>query len=150
MSRQQRSLLAQFRSGILPLQIENGRWWNIPVMERLCTMCSLNVVEDEYHFLCVCSAYCSLRDILYNEAKVSNTEFEGLTSDEKFIYLMQAESKAVSKYLSELSSHEGMLSILVFHKPQREFLILCSGSMTFNFTRSAQRSVPCVCIYVTK
>ncbi len=40
-------------------------------------------------------AYCNLRDILvltlYNEAGgggVSKTEFESLTSDDKFIYLM--------------------------------------------------------------
>ncbi len=116
------------------------------------SMCSLNVVEDEYHFLCVCSAYCNLRDILYNEARVSNTEFEGLTSDDKFVYLMQAESRLYRSIWVTLLSHEGMLSILVFHKPPREFIILYSGSMSYNFiifTRSAQRSVPRVCIYVT-
>ncbi len=33
MSRQHRSYLAQFRNGILPLQLEAGRWTNIAVEE---------------------------------------------------------------------------------------------------------------------
>ncbi len=31
-----RSLLAQFRAGVLPLEIECGRWRGIPVEERVC------------------------------------------------------------------------------------------------------------------
>ena len=46
-----RSLLAQFRAGILPFSIEVGRYRNIRLDERLCTLCDDNVVEDEIHFL---------------------------------------------------------------------------------------------------
>ncbi len=49
MSRRERSLLAQFRFGILSLEIEVGRYRNKPVAERKCPFCA--EVEDEIHFL---------------------------------------------------------------------------------------------------
>ena len=47
----QRSMFAQFRCGILPLEIEVGRYRDIPLKERICQLCN-NAVEDEIHFLC--------------------------------------------------------------------------------------------------
>ena len=47
-----RSIFCQFRSGILPLATETGRYRNVPADERLCEICNLNLVEDEIHFLC--------------------------------------------------------------------------------------------------
>ncbi len=52
-----RSYLAQFRSGILPLQIEVGRWANKNVEERLCLVCNEGLVEDEQHFIFHCYYY---------------------------------------------------------------------------------------------
>ena len=46
-----RSVLAQFRTGVLPLAVETGRFNNIPIEYRLCTFCHENVLEDEIHFL---------------------------------------------------------------------------------------------------
>ena len=62
MLRSHRSLLAQLRSGILPLRLETGRFQNIrdentghfqklKVEERVCTLCNLNCIEDEIHFV---------------------------------------------------------------------------------------------------
>ena len=51
LNREKRSLVAQLRSGILPLQVEVGRWQGIPIEERICPVCNLNQVEDECHFL---------------------------------------------------------------------------------------------------
>ena len=48
-TRYQKSLMAQFRLGILPLQIEVGRYRDIPLCNRICQMCNLNGVEDEIH-----------------------------------------------------------------------------------------------------
>ena len=45
-----RSLLAQFRAGMLPLSVEVDRYRNIPMEERLCTLCDDNIVEDEILF----------------------------------------------------------------------------------------------------
>ena len=56
-SKFKRSIFCQFRSGILPLVIETGRYRNVPADERLCEICNLNLVEDEIHFLCFCPRY---------------------------------------------------------------------------------------------
>ena len=77
LSRSQRSLLAQLRTGILPLRIETGRYQNIldkntvkfrkmKSNERLCTLCKENYVEDEIHFVCVCKIYDLHRKKLYD------------------------------------------------------------------------------------
>ena len=57
MNKQQGSLLAQLRTGILPLKIETGRYNNIPVHERTCSLCNMNVTEDEIHFVMICPLY---------------------------------------------------------------------------------------------
>ena len=60
-----RSIFCQFRSGILPLAIETGRYRNVSADERLCEICNLNLVENEIHFLCFCHRYQELRTELY-------------------------------------------------------------------------------------
>jgi hypothetical protein len=57
----QRSLLAQLRCGILPIRIETGRYRGEAVDDRICTMCSLDCIEDEYHFLLHCTDYFNLK-----------------------------------------------------------------------------------------
>jgi hypothetical protein len=47
----ERCVMAQFRLGILPLNIETGRFRNQPIEERICDLCELNEIEDESHFL---------------------------------------------------------------------------------------------------
>ena len=41
-----RSLFTQFRAGILPLNIETGRYRNVSFPDRLCTLCDDSEVED--------------------------------------------------------------------------------------------------------
>ena len=50
LNRSERSILAQFRCGVLPLRIETGRFVGEKPEERLCTFCGLRVPEDETHF----------------------------------------------------------------------------------------------------
>ena len=75
MLRSHRSLLAQLRSGILPLRLETGRLKNIrdentgnfrklKVEERLCSLCNLNCTEDEIYFVLVCPKYTQIRSTL--------------------------------------------------------------------------------------
>ena len=61
LSSSERSAMAQFRFGILPLNIETGRFRNQALEERLCTLCEFNEIEDESHFLFKCSLYDELR-----------------------------------------------------------------------------------------
>jgi hypothetical protein len=38
-----------------------GRFYNLDRHERVCSMCNLNVVEDEYHFILQCEKYIDVR-----------------------------------------------------------------------------------------
>ena len=60
LSSSERSAMAQFRFGILPLNIEIGRFRNQALDERLCTLCEFNEIKDS-HFLFQCSLYDELR-----------------------------------------------------------------------------------------
>ena len=53
--------LSRFRLSSHKLEIERGRYHNIPRIERKCKLCSLNTIEDEYHFLLLCPKYYELR-----------------------------------------------------------------------------------------
>ena len=85
MSRRRRSLISQFRTGILPLEIETGRY--LPIFDevnkkrtangRLCKLCWLNAIENEYHFLCVCPVY-SRRKLLFEEVELKHAHFHTL------------------------------------------------------------------------
>ena len=57
LSSSERSAMAQFRFGILPPNIETGRFRNQALDERLCTLCEFNEIEDESHFLFQCSLW---------------------------------------------------------------------------------------------
>lgn len=54
-------LLARIRLSSHNLNIESGRHRNINRQNRLCILCNTNDIEDEYHFILICSAYRELR-----------------------------------------------------------------------------------------
>ena len=104
-----RSILAQFRLGILPLNIETGRYKVIKDSagnyrkqkpeERLCTLCSTNATEDEIHFLLDCPCYDPIRQDLFNSVTLKNENFLNLPKLEQFKYLMESCANLVAKYL---------------------------------------------------
>jgi hypothetical protein len=56
-----RITLTRFKLSSHSLEIETGRYDNIPREERICKHCNMNTVETEYHFLLVCPKYSNLR-----------------------------------------------------------------------------------------
>ena len=48
-------------SRVLDLKIETGRYNNTIRGNRKCDLCTLNEIEDEYHFLLVCPVLSNLR-----------------------------------------------------------------------------------------
>ncbi len=106
----ERSLLCQFRIGILPLNIETGRFKNIRDSvtgrfrksrpeERTCDLCELNVTEDEYHFLIECPVYNLERQILYDKFQQKYPDFINLDLRAKFTFLMNNGCNELCKYL---------------------------------------------------
>ena len=53
--------LSRFRLSFHRLEIEQGRYHDIPRNERLCKSCSKNCIESENHFLLVCPFYKEVR-----------------------------------------------------------------------------------------
>ena len=81
MTKYQRSLLSQFRAGILPLRIEterfhvksdteNGNVRHLQVEEWTCQMCNSHETENEFHFLLVYPVYNDYRANLFNSIRV--------------------------------------------------------------------------------
>ena len=56
-----RSELAAFRLSAHNLEIERGRHFGVSRQNRKCRLCSMGMVESEYHFLLVCPLYTDLR-----------------------------------------------------------------------------------------
>ena len=90
-SRAHRSILAQFRNGILPLKIETGRYTQIPIEFRLCILCNEDQIENECHFLFECDFYQHIRDIYYQGFREHCNNFDVMNHTEKLNYLMSAD-----------------------------------------------------------
>ena len=56
-----RAALAKLRLSSHSLAIETGRHSGIPRENRKCSVCDLNDIEDEYHFIIICPFYRDLR-----------------------------------------------------------------------------------------
>lgn len=98
MNKRFRSVVAQLRSGILPLEIELGRWRGIEVQNRTCKLCDSACVEDEAHFIFDCDFYKNEREGL--KENVEGLNFQN-SDDVKFKILMQVQNIVkFAKYVS--------------------------------------------------
>ena len=97
--RYHRSLFAQFRCGILPLQIEVGRYRNISLCDRICPICKC-AVEDEIHFLCQCPCYSDVREVLFRKAHREHSEFMNIDVIDQFVFIMSNLQREVIKFLA--------------------------------------------------
>ncbi len=70
-SRAKRSVFAQFRCGILPLNIEVGRFRGLKESDRVCIFCDQNAIESEIHFLLECPFYTDVRNSLLNRTDIN-------------------------------------------------------------------------------
>jgi len=98
-TRDARSLLAQFRLGILPLHIETGRYANLPVENRLCNVCNSGDIEDEIHFLCKCQKYVEERKDLYDYLMSKVDGFDTFNDHEILCNVQKYHQKALSKFV---------------------------------------------------
>ena len=56
------------------LEVETGRYQNIPREKRICKVCPLNKVEDEEHFITECPAYGEIRHQHLGSTNYTNLE----------------------------------------------------------------------------
>ena len=69
--------------------------------ERICKLCRLNAIENEYHFLCVWPVYNSRRKILFEEVELKHVHFHTLSLSDKCIFVMKQCQIEVSKFINE-------------------------------------------------
>ena len=69
--------------------IEKGRHFHpkIPVDRRICTLCSLNEVEDELHFMLKCTFYADLRAKLFSSVS-EIYDINNMSDNDIFLLLM--------------------------------------------------------------
>ena len=96
--KRKRSLFAQLRVGILPLEIETGRYRNKPPENRFCPFC-VNIPEDENHLICICPTYDVYREIMYDKITLNSPNFNLLDNENKFMYVMSCNDKCVLDYV---------------------------------------------------
>jgi len=89
-----RNVLAKLYLSSHKLNIEIGRHNNVPRQDRKCTLCNLNDIEDEFHFVLKCPIYIHIRK------EYISKYFYAHTSMLKYVLLMQSENKTTLKKLA--------------------------------------------------
>jgi len=101
----ERSLMAQLRCGVLPLEIEIGRYRKdkdgkkLDVNERKCKVCNTDVVEDESHFILHCTKFDAERSCFF---KSINIDSLNLSPKELLTLLMTEHQKGLCKFIIEI------------------------------------------------
>lgn len=94
-SRKNRSYFAKLRMGTLQIQIERGRYKNIPQQDRLCNNCNLKVVEHEIHFLFICERHQCEREKFYSDISLHIPNFAANCNIDKFLLIMNSDNHNV-------------------------------------------------------
>jgi hypothetical protein len=100
LDKNQRSMLAQLRTGILPLHVETGRFSNKKLEDRKCNICNSGSVENEFHFLFHCSHYNHQRLTFFNE--LNSNVFENLEDHVKLSHLFVNNARKLSKFVCKI------------------------------------------------
>ena len=89
--------MAKLRCGILPIQIEVGRFRGLRECDRICPICKL-AVESELHFMFECQAYENIRDEF-----ITDTGINPFTSSiDKIKNCMASCQRLTAKYIVKI------------------------------------------------
>ncbi len=108
-----RHALARFRISAHKLAVETGRYSRpiIALCERRCRQCNSGAVEDERHFLLSCPSFALLRKPILHQASTARQDFEHLSTQDRFVWLMQKEElqPSLAKFIEEAFSQRSNL-----------------------------------------
>ncbi len=104
MNRFKRSIFANFHCGILPLQLEVGRFRGQTVQQRICQLCKTDV-ESEIHFLFECPLYD--RNQFLQETNLTNVQ----SNEEKIKRCMSTHQKQTAKFVTQIWNERQTLII---------------------------------------
>ena len=98
LTRKQRSVISLALSGTLPIEIEKGRWRQIPRENRICKQCDSNEVEDLIHFLVKCEKNERLRMEFYDYVtSKDNVNMNMLSDHEKVTFMLTNNDSHIMK-----------------------------------------------------
>ena len=92
--RNQRSILAQIRSGTLPLAIEIGRFIGLKLEDRLCKQCNETQVETEYHFIFICPKFQTYREEFFTKISIDRN----LSPKDSLKYLFDMKTRELARF----------------------------------------------------
>ena len=131
LKRYNRSLVSKLVCGILPLEVESGRYVKKEkrkeIQERNCTTCNKDQVEDEYQFMVKCKTLKAERKCFYAQHIPDVPAFKAKTNRDKLKYLL---SKEFIKKTSMLVETLYCKLCSIMYKPNVWFLIQCSLVLT--------------------
>ena len=94
------SALTKLRCSSHSLAIEDGRYRNVDRENKKCIFCNMNVIENEFHFVLVCSFYRDLRN------KILPRYYCTWPTITKFQSLMQTKQSGVLNKLAKFVYHD--------------------------------------------
>ena len=86
------------------MEIEKGRYKNLPVNQRLCGLCDGGAVVNEIHFSLQCPSLGPQRSLFLEKINIKFKNFSKLDNISKFIWLMSNEDSEVMKEIKQLLS----------------------------------------------
>ena len=90
-----RRAISQLRLSCHKLEVEHGRYGNVPRELRYCKKCKQNQIEDECHFLINCDKHLDARLNLFSIIQKEVPLFINLNDKDKMLYLLNSESKSI-------------------------------------------------------
>ena len=99
-----RNALIKLRTSNTKLPIEKGRYQNLPFDERLCTLCDMQRIGDDFHFLLECPHFSNNRKAMLPKFCTQHPNFY------KYSYIMSSQNKTTTLKLSK-NIYKGFLEI---------------------------------------
>ena len=104
----QRKSLTRLRTSSHRLNIELGRYKNIPRSGRICLRCDSGEIDDEIHFLFKCNTYNTQRNHLFETIEKSCGNFTGLNLENKLLWLLSCENEEILGKLCDFIIQSGI------------------------------------------
>ena len=97
-----KTILTRFRLSNHNLLIEKGRHMRPPLErnDRKCFNCK-EEIEDEGHFIIKCPLYTEERKLLFDCCRKECNNFDSLTEEQKFLFIMSNETPCIIKILAK-------------------------------------------------
>ena len=92
--------MVRFRCGIAPINIELGRYVNVPADKRFCHFCD-NCIDDEVHTIVRCPMYAKVRNELFTQASYFNNDF--IQNDIDKLILLFSDKRIAGSVLKPVS-----------------------------------------------